>query len=270
MLPRLESDEVRALSGLLGARWRAVLPGADSSVDLAALDEALRASRAACSLVEAAAAAHGSPLVDRRAVSHARRTEREDRWRSLHEHPAPSIHPACATGSSASDRPAPRFAPAAAIRSSCSATRSRCWQCFPPSRRRHSRGSLRHTARRSTCTRSGPPARRGAASRSRGPRRGARRRRRRRRGAPRALRPLGARLRRAVEHRAVRGSTAPRGGQPAGRRVCASAAGGEPRVVTLRELRGVELLDCGPVVWTCENPDVVAAAVDALGSAARR
>ena len=45
-LLRLESDEVRALSGLLGARWRAVLPGADSSVDLAALDEALRASSA--------------------------------------------------------------------------------------------------------------------------------------------------------------------------------------------------------------------------------
>jgi uncharacterized protein (TIGR02679 family) len=28
---------------------------------------------------------------------------------------------------------------------------------------------------------------------------------------------------------------------------------------------GVEQLDCGPIVWTCENPDVVAAAVDALG-----
>ncbi|MCP9489694.1 MAG: TIGR02679 domain-containing protein, partial [Solirubrobacteraceae bacterium MAG38_C4-C5] len=59
------ADEVRWLSGLLGARWRAVLPGADASVDLAALDAALRASALRCSLAEAAAQAAGRPLVDR-------------------------------------------------------------------------------------------------------------------------------------------------------------------------------------------------------------
>jgi len=45
-----------------------------------------------------------------------------------------------------------------------------------------------------------------------------------------------------------------------------AASAGEPRVVTLRELRGLNRLHCGTAVWTCENPDVVAAAVDALGS----
>ena len=55
-------------------------------------------------------------------------------------------------------------------------------------------------------------------------------------------------------------------GSPLSAALRASASGGEPRVVTLRELRGIELLACGPIVWTCENPDVVAAAADALGT----
>ncbi len=45
-----------------------------------------------------------------------------------------------------------------------------------------------------------------------------------------------------------------------------AAEHGEPRVVTLRELRGLEVLECGPVAFCCENPDVVAAAADALGA----
>lgn len=47
----------------------------------------------------------------------------------------------------------------------------------------------------------------------------------------------------------------------------ASASHGEPRVVTLRELRGVEVLAVGDEAFCCENPDVVAAAADALGPA---
>jgi uncharacterized protein (TIGR02679 family) len=40
----------------------------------------------------------------------------------------------------------------------------------------------------------------------------------------------------------------------------------DPRVLTLRELRDIERIDCGVAVFTCENPDVVAAAAGALGS----
>lgn len=265
-LPRLESDEVRALSGLLGARWRAVLPGADSSVDLAALDDALRTSRAACSLAAAAAAAHGSPLVDRRAVSNARRTEREDRWRELHEHPALSVHPAL------SDWLERERSTGAAIR----AGGADPFKLF-----RDALALLRELPAEPPQTLA-----RFAATRCD--------------GDPHALdrdRPLDSVLRRALaaldEEPGIDGAGAearrsrydrwglgcdelsstalcsglrPReDGSPLAAALCVSAAGGEPRVVTLRELRGVEQLDCGPIVWTCENPDVVAAAVDALG-----
>jgi uncharacterized protein (TIGR02679 family) len=45
-----------------------------------------------------------------------------------------------------------------------------------------------------------------------------------------------------------------------------AAAQGEPRVVTLRELRAVESLACGRSVYCCENPAVIAAAADDLGA----
>jgi uncharacterized protein (TIGR02679 family) len=267
-LPRLESDEVRALSGLLGARWRAVLPGADSSVDLAALDDALSASSAACSLAAAAAAAHGSPLVDRRAVSNARRAEREDRWRELYGHPALSVHPALSDwlGRERSTGAAMRAGGGDPFKLLCDALALlTVLPAEPP-----------QTLARFAATRCD--------------------------GDPHALdrdRPLDAVLRRALaaldeepgadgagaEARRARydrwglgcdelSSTVlcaglrPRAtGGPLSAALSASASGGEPRVLTLRELRGVELLDCGPIVWTCENPDVVAAAVDALGPA---
>lgn len=47
----------------------------------------------------------------------------------------------------------------------------------------------------------------------------------------------------------------------------AAAAVGEPRRLTLRELRGVNRLEAGSEVFVCENPEVVAAAVTALGPA---
>ena len=267
-LPRLESDEVRALSGLLGARWRAVRPGADSSVDLAALDEALRASRAACSLVAAAAAARGSPLIDRRAVSNARRTELEDRWRELYGHPALSVHPTLGDWLERE-------------RSTGAAMRAGGGHPFK---------LLRDALALLTVLPAEPPQTlaRFAATRCD--------------GDPHALdrdRPLDAVLRRALavldeepgadsagaEARRARydrwglgcdelsstvlsaGLRPREAGSSLSAALCASASSGEPRVVTLRELRAVELLDCGPVVWTCENPDVVAAAADALGPA---
>lgn len=46
-----------------------------------------------------------------------------------------------------------------------------------------------------------------------------------------------------------------------------AAAGGEPRVLTLRELDAVTSVACGPLVFTCENPDVIAAAASSLGAA---
>jgi uncharacterized protein (TIGR02679 family) len=117
-------------------------------------------------------------------------------------------------------------------------------------------------------------------------------------GDPHALdrdRPLDATVRRALAH--VDGEQAPRDGaeerreryerwgvscdelsstvlclglRPAGearlaRALREAAAEGQPRVVTLRELRGTDVLACGPVAFSCENPDVVAAAADALG-----
>ena len=266
-LRRLESDEVRALSGLLGARWRAVLPGADSSVDLAALDDALRASRAACSLVAAATAANGSPLIDRRAASNARRTELEDRWDALHMHPALSIHPGLRDWL---DRE----------RSTGAAMRAGGGDPF----------KLLHDALALLAVLPAEPpqtlARFAAVHCD---------------GDPHALdrdRPLDAVLRRALaaldEEPGADGAGAEArrahydrwglgcdelsstvlcaglrphaAGGPLPDALRASASGGEPRVLTLRELRGVEILDCGPIVWTCENPDVVAAAADALGS----
>jgi uncharacterized protein (TIGR02679 family) len=265
-LPRLEADEIRALSGLLGGRWRAVLPGARSSVDLAALDEALRASRASCSLTEAAIAVTGKQLVDRRAVSAARSAGRERGWSTLHEHPALSIHPALGGWLKRE-------------RSTGTAMRTGGDDPF---------GLVGDTLALLMVLPAEPPQTlvRFAAAHCG--------------GDPHALdrdRPLDAALRRALatidDEPAADGSGAearrarydrwglgcdelsstvlcaglrPRGaGVPVAAALLAAADGGEPRVVTLRELRGVDRLDCGEVVWTCENPDVVAAAVDALG-----
>lgn len=265
-LPRLEAHEIHALSGLLGGRWRAVRAGAHSSVDLAALDAALRASRSACSLAEAATAANGAALVDRRAVTAARAAEHQRGWSALHAHPAVAIHPGL-----------------------------RGWL-----ERERSTGAAMRAGTGDPFTLLGDALRLLAVLPAQPPQTLARFAAEHCDGDPHALdrdRPLDATLRRALatldEEAAADGSRAearrarydrwglgcdelsstvlcaglrPRHGDDrlaAALRTAASA--GEPRVVTLRELRGVERLDCGDVVWTCENPDVVAAVIDALG-----
>ena len=213
------------------------------------------------------AGARGAPLVDGRAVSNARRAEREDGWRELHRHPGLLVHP---TLSGWLERERSTGAvmrgvgdPFVVLREALALLMA--LPAEPP-----------QTLARFAAARCG--------------------------GDPHALdrdRPLDAVLRRALagldgepgadtagaEARRARYDRWGLGCDElsstvlcAGLRPCevgsslsaalrASASAGEPRVVTLRELRGIELLACGPIVWTCENPDVVAAAADALGPA---
>ncbi|MCP9491559.1 MAG: TIGR02679 family protein [Solirubrobacteraceae bacterium MAG38_C4-C5] len=59
----------------------------------------------------------------------------------------------------------------------------------------------------------------------------------------------------------------PDGDGPLAPALRAAADGGQPRVLTLRELCDVEVLRAGADAFCCENPDVVAAAADELGAA---
>ena len=59
----------------------------------------------------------------------------------------------------------------------------------------------------------------------------------------------------------------PLGGDRLARHLRESSADGEPRRITLRELAGQPLrVDAGSAVFVCENPSIVAAAADELGS----
>lgn len=251
-LPAITDAEVRALSGLLGGRWRAVLPGTAASVDLAALDSAIRASpRWPGGLADACAAVRGAALVDRRAARLDAVAERRRGWDGLREHPAVRRHPALAGWL---DRE----------RATGSAVRTGAGDPFP---------LLTDALDVVGVVPADPPQTlaRFAASHCG--------------GDPHALdrsRPLDPTVRRALAH--LDGDDAPAAGAEA-RRIRYDRWGigcdelsstvltlgvwpgaDEPRVLTLRELRGLDRLPCGPDVFTCENPDVVAAAADALGS----
>jgi uncharacterized protein (TIGR02679 family) len=265
-LDRLTADEVRALSGLLGSRWRSVLPGATATVSLAAVDDALRESACGGSLAAAAAAAQAAPLVDRRAARHAEDGRRSQGWVRLAEHPAVAGRPALRTWL---DR---ERMTGAALRSA----RTAAGDAF----------GLLATVLDLLCELPADPPQtlaRFAATHC---------------GDPHALdrdTTLDRVLRRALAQLdggdgEVRGAEARRrlydrwgigcdelsstvlcaGVRPTEENLLAaalraSAAAGEPRVVTLRELRAVQRLTAGARVFCCENPDVVAAAVDALG-----
>ncbi|MDP1846842.1 MAG: TIGR02679 family protein [Solirubrobacteraceae bacterium] len=249
-LTALTQDEIRGLSGLLGPHWRPVLPGTTASVDLAALDAAMRASpRYSGGLVDVCAAARGAPLADRRAERLRVLEFRDTGWDALYSHVALDRHPALG------DWLKRERSTGAAVRAGdpfgllCSALDVlAALPAEPP--QTLARFAAAHCQ-----------------------------------GDPHALdrdRPLDATVRRALA--ALDGETEPRRGAEA-RRVrydrwglgcdelsstvlCLGVWPGsaDPRVLTLRELREVERLSCGPVVFTCENPDVVAAAADALGA----
>ena len=249
-LTALSEDEIHGLSGLLGPRWRPVLPGTTASVDLAALDAAMRASpRFRGGLVDTCAAMRGAPLVDRQA-ERLRVTEvRDVGWEGLRSHCALVRHPALGDWLE---------------RERSTGAAARAGDAF---------GLLRSALDVLAALPAEPPqtlARFAAAHCL---------------GDPHALdraRPLDATVRRALA--TLDGETEPGRGAEARRArydrwglgcdelsstvLCLGVWPGnpDPRVLTLRELRNVERIDCGPVVFTCENPDVVAAAADALGA----
>lgn len=248
-LTALSQDEIHGLSGLLGPRWRAVLPGATASVDLAALDTAMRASpRFSGGLVETCTAQRGAPLIDRRAERLRASEVRDAGWEALRSHGALDRHPGLA------DWLQRERSTGAALRAG---------DAF---------GLLRSALDVLAALPAEPPqtlARFAAAHCF---------------GDPHALdrgRPLDATVRRALA--TLDGDTETERGAETRRArydrwglgcdelsstvLCLGVWPGstDPRVVTLRELRDVERIDCGPIVFTCENPDVVAAAADALG-----
>jgi uncharacterized protein (TIGR02679 family) len=269
-LDRLTAEEVSSLSGLLGSRWRPVLPGAGASLSLAALDDALCSSSAACTLVDAAAAVQGAPLVDRRAEREVAAEARDRGWAALGRHAALARHPRLAAwlererttgGALRSARAAGEQEPFAVLAAALDLLEH--LPAEPP-----------QTLARFAAARCGDPH---ALDRDR---------------------PLDAVLRRALAH--LDGEIDPRpgsagaearrerydrwglgcdelsstvlcaglrpsGGLPLAAALRGAAEAGEPRVVTLRELRGIDTLALGGDVFCCENPDVVAAAVEELG-----
>lgn len=265
-LDRLSAEEVSALSGLLGSRWRPVQPGASTSVGLTALDEALRASSRRCTLVDAAATARGTPLVDRGAVRDAAAQAREHGWTTLARHPALDRHPCLAAwleherATGGATRAAGAHKPFALLAATLDLLAH--LPAEPP--QTLARFAALHCA-----------------------------------GDPHALdrgRPLDAIVRRALAHldgdegldagaearrerydrwglgcdelssTVLCAGVRPTGAHPLALALRASADAGQPRVVTLRELRDVDTLGAGADVFCCENPDVVAGAADELAS----
>lgn len=261
-LPRASEEEIAALSGLLGTRWRAPLPGADTSVDLAVLDEALVASGS--SLLAFATAVRGAPLVEAGAARRVQLAHRDAGWISAFESSAVRWRPGLRSWLERE-------------RSTGALLRTGVADPF---------ALLHETLQLLSALPADPPISlvRFAAAHCG--------------GDPHALdrdRHLDALLRRALAH--LDGDPAPLTTAPARREryerwglACDELSStvltlglqptgegalehrlrlavGEPQVLTLRELTGVRELHCGPSVFTCENPDVLAAAADELGAA---
>jgi uncharacterized protein (TIGR02679 family) len=82
-------EELRCLTGVLGRRWRAPVPGEDiDGLSLRRLDGALRESRFACTLPEALELVAGAPLANHRASRAALRQQREAVWARASAHTA--------------------------------------------------------------------------------------------------------------------------------------------------------------------------------------
>ena len=88
-LTAVSPEELRCLTGVLGRRWRAPVPGEDvDGLSLRRLDGALRESRFACTLPEALELLAGEPLANHRASRAALRAERDAVWERASAHPA--------------------------------------------------------------------------------------------------------------------------------------------------------------------------------------
>jgi len=265
-LKSITDEEIGALSGLLGARWRTPLAGTDASVDLASLDQALQESGYRCTLLDLATALNDAPLVDRGAARRAAEVERRDGWQRLAEHDAVARRPALlewlererSTG--AARRVATDGNPFGLLgrglhlvvrlpaEPAQSLPRFAARWCGGDPHALDRDKPLDGVLLRALAVLDGDP------------------------GGP-----VGAAARRERYDRwglicdELSGTVLCAGLRPSGdsmldRSLRLAAAAGEPRVLTLRELRDVTALACGPVVFTCENPDVVAAAADALAA----
>lgn len=88
-LTAVSPEELRCLTGVLGGRWLAPVPGENvDGLSLRRLDVALRESRFACTLTEALELHTGEPLANHRASRAALREEREAVWARASAHPA--------------------------------------------------------------------------------------------------------------------------------------------------------------------------------------
>jgi uncharacterized protein (TIGR02679 family) len=88
-LTAVSPEELRCLTGVLGRRWRAPVPGEDvAGLSLRRLDGALRESRFACTLPEALELLAGAPLANHRVSRAALREQREAVWARASTHPA--------------------------------------------------------------------------------------------------------------------------------------------------------------------------------------
>jgi uncharacterized protein (TIGR02679 family) len=92
-LEQATPDELAALTGLLGPRMRPASPGRDVKVRLDAIDDALRASRFTIGLRDALAVVHGEPVTDRSAQRAAAVALNTAGWQAARAHPALSRHP---------------------------------------------------------------------------------------------------------------------------------------------------------------------------------
>ena len=265
-LPAITQVEVSSLSGVLGARWRAPQAGLDATIDLAALDRALRESWYGCTLLDLAAAVNGKPLVDAAARRHAAAASRQDGWVALRGHRAVEREPPLAawldreraTGAALrAGEDDPFRLLRAALELVCvlpadppmSLARFATAHCGGDPHALDSDQPLDAVLRRALAQMDGDAA----------PPPGAAARRERYEGWGLSCDELSATV--------LCCGLLPPGPSPLAQSLRVAAASGEPRVLTLRELGAATSLACGPLAFTCENPDVIAAVAEALGPA---
>ena len=262
-LTGLELDERQALAGLLG--W-AALPGRRARVSLARLNQALRASRLECGLRQALEAL-GGPLADLRAQRDREHQQQQAMWSRASQSPAVAGRPALRKWL---DELRARGLLSRAARRSGVAPEELLRDALDLVQRLPAGGALLSslaadlTGDAHALDHGRPLAGLGlrAAARLRGwpevPRAAAQRRR--------LWAEVGVLCDPLSSHVLCLGLR-PVGPGRLADSLRQSASEGEPSRLTLRELhRGAELVLAAPQVHVCENPAVVAAAADMLGS----